>query len=545
MYHAVADAVTGLRALLLLSFLLAAPAWSAGLLDPSFGSAGSGKLINSFGDSQAWGSGTAIQPDGKILVLGNRATTKPLLLRYTSAGTPDSAFGINGAVTVDYGGLVDRVDQITLQMDGKIVILGSTYLSAPGEYVVSRHLQDGSLDPSFGINGLARFQPRVFWPVRIAVQPNGRVLLAGSLLGPNDTGMMAAALLTSDGHIDTAFGSNGFASASFKATDLELARGLGVQSDGKILLAGSAQTTSGDFLVARFTSTGLLDQTFGTGGQVRTVVAGGPSILMHAKLQPDGKFLSVGWAANQMAVVRYLPDGKLDAGFGNGGVALDPAGVQANAVALQSDGKIILIGSGDDLKIVRLTSAGVLDQEFGRRTTDFAGSSDEASGIALQADDKIVVVTRSFNGSNSTVLGLARYLPYSVADLAATVATSSKNVVVGGIVQFSVRLANGGPETAPSVVLSAPVPSNAQFSGASSTAGPCALNASVVVCNLSALSPSANASVQISLTATTSGTLTQAATVEGPTTVDTNLVNNTATSSLSIVGPPAGRRPPR
>ena len=86
----------------------------------------------------------------------------------------------------------------------------------------------------------------------------------------------------------------------------------------------------------------------------------------------------------------------------------------------------------DGLVAVQFSRDQIPYQEFGRRTTDFAGFWDEASGIALQADDKIVVVTRSFNGSNSTVLGLARYLSYSVADFAATVATSSKNVVVGG-----------------------------------------------------------------------------------------------------------------
>ena len=180
-------------------------------------------------------------------------------------------------------------------------------------------------------------------------------------------------------------------------------RGVAVQPDGKIVVAGFG-TSEFDFIIARYTSAGTLDSGFGTGGIVTTDILGDDNGCNALALQSDGKIVVTGYAYDGakyvFATARYNSDGTLDSGFGSGGIvttAFSTVEARANAIAIQSDGKIVVAGFGrntnNDFSVVRYTSAGALDTGFGTggKKQVSVGTNDGATGIAIQSDGKIVV----------------------------------------------------------------------------------------------------------------------------------------------------------
>jgi uncharacterized delta-60 repeat protein len=185
------------------------------------------------------------------------------------------------------------------------------------------------------------------------------------------------------------------------------AYGAAVQSDGKIIVAGTAftSTSSGiDFALARYNTNGTLDTSFGTGGTVTT--AFGNSNIQRAEgvaIQADGKIIAVGYVQNatfDLALARYNTDGSLDNTFGTGGkVTTDFDGLNdfAADVAIQTDGKIIAVGAtgnfnAGDFALVRYTIDGSLDTSFGvgGKVVNPTAASDEAHAVAIQANGKII-----------------------------------------------------------------------------------------------------------------------------------------------------------
>ena len=155
---------------------------------------------------------------------------------------------------------------------------------------------------------------------------------------------------------------------------------------------------------------GALDTSFGGVGKVSTAFGGDETAMA---LQADGKIVMAGGSANNFLLARYNADGSLDAGFGDGGLVTTDVGNgaadEARGVAIQSDGKIVVVGyvfashiPGNpinfDFALVRYNTDGSLDTSFGdggKVTTDFNGLGDRAFAVAIQPDDKIVVVGES------------------------------------------------------------------------------------------------------------------------------------------------------
>ena len=181
-----------------------------------------------------------------------------------------------------------------------------------------------------------------------------------------------------------------------------------VQPDGKIVAVGQSRTTTTDFALVRHDADGSLDATFGTGGIVTTPVGAGDEIARGLLVQPDGKIVAVGYsnngANNDFALVRYEADGSLDATFGTGGIVTTPigtAGDNALHVARQSDGKLVVAGyaampgTGIDPVIARYEENGTLDGTFGTGgivTVPVGAGTDTLAKVAIQPDGKIVAV---------------------------------------------------------------------------------------------------------------------------------------------------------
>ena len=187
-----------------------------------------------------------------------------------------------------------------------------------------------------------------------------------------------------------------------------------LQPDGKLVAVGFFYGGgSNSFALARYGTDGKLDTTFGTGGKVLTTNFGassgyaGQAEAKAVALQADGKIVVAGDAyTNDIALVRYNPDGSLDTTFGNGGKVVTDWGAASElafAVGIQSTGKVIVGGYTDtkgtfDFVMTRYNSDGTVDATFGTNGTvytDFTASDDRIEALKVIVGDKIIAVGRS------------------------------------------------------------------------------------------------------------------------------------------------------
>jgi uncharacterized delta-60 repeat protein len=254
-----------------------------GSLDQSFGAGG--RVLTTFAPNSIDGGGAlAIQRDGKILV-GGRTRSGPTsdfgLVRYLPNGALDPSFDGDGRVVTPISANNDQIFDVAVQPDGKVVAVGGT-LSTPGGLAAARYNTDGSLDPSFNGDGIAAV-PLLPIAEHVVLQRDGRLLVAG---------IGGVARLNASGTLDAGFGEGGRA-----RTGNLSARSVAVQPDGKILVIGTvfAGPTSADFGVARLTANGQLDPTYGRGGSVVTEFApGSQDQALDGALHTDGKLVVSG-----------------------------------------------------------------------------------------------------------------------------------------------------------------------------------------------------------------------------------------------------------
>ncbi|HMC89124.1 MAG TPA: hypothetical protein VKI17_06235, partial [Gemmataceae bacterium] len=198
-------------------------------------------------------------------------------------------------------------------------------------------LNAGALDQTFGMNGevMSNFSLSNF--TTALLQTDGKIVVVGSA-GPS-VSILALARYNPDGSLDSSFGMGGVEYSPL----IGGAAAAALQADGAILVAGGRNEES---VLARFTTSGAPDSTFGTGGSVTTSI---PE-LTGVAVAPDGKIILAGFGfpppsySSTIELQRYNPNGTLDTTFGSGGTATDPAGgAQSSRLLTQPDGKILLV----------------------------------------------------------------------------------------------------------------------------------------------------------------------------------------------------------
>jgi uncharacterized delta-60 repeat protein len=369
---------------------------AGGALDPTFGTGG--QVITDLGTSAGQlVAAVAVLPGGGILVAGNvrRLATGGaiiadfLLLRYTAAGTLDPGFGSGGVVVTDLGSGSERAADVAVQPDGRILLAGSAG-SGFSDFAILRYTAAGVLDPTFGTGGVVRtdFLGRPDRATAVQVQPDGRILAAGiaqEVVGNQAFGRFGLARYTAGGALDPTFGAGGKVVTAFPGITTGV-EGLALQGDGRIVAAGTLQALPGtagsvDAVLARYTTAGTLDPTFGTGGTVRTGFAGQDETLSDVGIRPDGRIVASGDSSSfdttfrqDFLLLQYQPGGALDPAFGTGGrvtTDFNNARDMALAGALQPDGRLLVAGDsldltvGGDFALARYTTTGGLDTSFG------------------------------------------------------------------------------------------------------------------------------------------------------------------------------------
>jgi uncharacterized delta-60 repeat protein len=342
---------------------------SSGALDTTFGSGGTVQTV--VGTSSSYGIfDVALQSDGKIVAVGEvqvqvgvkghtvQYAREIALVRYNLSGSLDTTFGSGGIVLTAhlYSGLgAGGSGAVAIQADGKIDVACKSDVSGTN-FALARYLSSGALDTTFGPNknGIVITPMPIIaspplaivdQPNAISIQPDGKIVLAGR----NDNLAGVVRYLPS-GALDSSFGAGGIVGAlAPSGSTIAYPYGVLVQNSGTIVFSGFANFGGpGELMLGRLRSSGQLDTSFGASG-----FAINSSMIGFGMAQAaDGDLLVAGYPADPNAtpfigVAAYLPGGARDASFGSGGIAAAyfSGSSTAHAVAVQGDGKIVVMGN--------------------------------------------------------------------------------------------------------------------------------------------------------------------------------------------------------
>lgn len=297
-----------------------------GAPDTSFGEGG-GIVFTPPGADNAVANSAAIQPDGKIVVAGNRwgngLDTAGVIIRLDADGTLDQTFGSVGVATTTLPGWT-AIRKVIRQADGRLLALGdhgSNPNGGPRDIMVARCEPDGSVDTSFGSNGsvIATFGHYDFYS-GAALQPDGKILVAG--WGYNSSGADQFRTLfryNHDGSVDPSFSAN-----TISSSNLHRVNNVAVQRDGRIVGFGYGNRSPAQlgFSVARLHANGSIDTSFGTNGGTVTTTGSADYGALAGALQPDGKILVLGTRFNdydvyELLITRYEGDNVFGLGPGS------------------------------------------------------------------------------------------------------------------------------------------------------------------------------------------------------------------------------------
>ncbi|MBL7717489.1 MAG: T9SS type A sorting domain-containing protein [Flavipsychrobacter sp.] len=286
-----------------------------GTVDNTFGTAG---VVTTQVGTKCDAYNVKVQTDGKIIICGTQYDDQYyILVRYNADGTLDNSFGTAGvaeAVAMGTG------MAIALQPDGKILVTGEFWGVGP-HVGIARHNTDGSLDASFGFNGTrvipSFYQDDLWGGYDVKVLPDGKILVPLFLNSNTIAQEPAIIRLNSDGMTDMSYGNGGYAFGPY-SNFIEKGVEMAVQPDGKVLLAGHVQANNANvkdsMFVMRFDTSGAPDPTFGVNGRITARPDTGGTRISTIALQPNGKFLVAGSHGNanfkRFTVMRYkyVPD---------------------------------------------------------------------------------------------------------------------------------------------------------------------------------------------------------------------------------------------
>ena len=281
---------------------------SDGSLDPTFG--GVGFVVTDFGGGSEDIADAVTVHGSEIIVAG--ATDRDgsedfALARYNDDGSLDGSFGSGGLVVTDFDGGFDAANAVRM-MANNIVAVGYANFNDDSNFALASYMDDGSLDPSFGTGGKVETDFSGSEDAAHAMDIQGNTIVAAGEASNGSDQDFAVAEYARDGSLDPRFGGDGKTTLDMGAEDI--ATGVGIQYDGRVATAGHTGDNflSDSFAVARFTSDGVPDSSFGVGGFTVTPI-GEDSAAQAVAFGPDNRIIATGYAlvdgVYQFATARY------------------------------------------------------------------------------------------------------------------------------------------------------------------------------------------------------------------------------------------------
>lgn len=295
-----------------------------GHIDKSFGAASSGIVVEK-AVLNAQIADIKQQSDGKIIVVGtysNEGQLSSFVMRYSAEGILDNTFGINGIVTKTVGYHTGALG-CDIQSDDKIVVCGFSIIDAR-QVIVFRLNVDGSEDLKYGTNGLITTVVGVSAQAEaVTIDANNKAIIMGST-----DNMFLLIRYNSDGSVDKSFGKNGIVAINMGNFN----GGFGVTCDmsGNILSCGFADQM---MTLARFTSQGELDTTFNSSGYITKLIDNVGNCAKALLIYHDQIYVT-GSAGDDISIQRYNFDGTLDNNWHFSGIVDIFSGVGSNTTVI-------------------------------------------------------------------------------------------------------------------------------------------------------------------------------------------------------------------
>ena len=379
-------------------------------LDTTFGPQNNGIVF--IGTNWQGNGGLLIDDQGRIVSSGSTTGGDFAVARLLSNGILDDTFADNGKTTIDFGLEGNGKAGVVRDCQGRLIVAGCQE-EGQNKYVVTRLLENGSLDPSFGTGGIVIGADGNIANISgIKLTSTGKIVLFGSLAIEN----LIVIQLNSDGSLDSSFGNNGTTEVDFGGTEFTLSD-FAIDGQGRIVIVGQTNVGGQNFAVARLNPNGSLDQTFGTNGTT-IIDFGGDAATGDITITRAGKIIILGTEENNcdMIIFQLNDNGSLDTDFGNNGFTIvDLPGSSSESgnggIILDSWGKIYAFGTfnGLDFLIARLEKDGTLDTTFGNNGTKLVPLSPTVlgrGGITIDAQGRIVLLGTSQNPAQFTVVRL-------------------------------------------------------------------------------------------------------------------------------------------
>ncbi len=318
---------------------------------------------------------------------------------FAQPGTLDNSFGTSGKIQEIFSNPFSTAHAVAIQSDGKIVVAGFTYQNLASDFALVRYNTNGTVDNTFGTSGKVETHIDVYdYAKGIVIQSDGKIVLGGTVYNGSDYDF-GLVRYTADGVLDNTFGTAGITTLAIGPENDEL-NGLALTSSDEIIAVGYSKNIGGqkDFAVAKFSADGILDNTFGTSGIATAIFDNEDEEAMSVAVQSDGKIVVVGSAivnesfvyTDHFAVTRYNADGTADVAFGE---KLEDANEgRAYAVTIQSDQKILVGGYANDMDVsylLRYETDGTLELSTSQ---SFMEGEESIYSIQVQDDGKIVAV---------------------------------------------------------------------------------------------------------------------------------------------------------
>ncbi len=337
-----------------------------GSLDMSFGT--DGKVTTELGDDE-YITSLAIQSDGKIITGGWADNgvfyTDYTLVRYNTDGSLDMSFGSEGIVFLDYEVIINNLEDLALQSDGKIIAVGKTGAYPFYDITLCRLNINGTLDTTFADTGWKKIHFVDYnGTLAVTIQNDDKIIIgAYEISGP-----ARLIRLTENGEFDNSFNGTGIVISP----TMKYIKDVAITSDNKIIIAGNTSNVTSDFCLEKYNSDGTLDISFGTDGVVLSDFEGYNDNPESLSIQSNGKIFVAGFQDSgdifsgtnyDLLAARYLPDGTLDTTFSEDGLLVMNIGTDDNlamSTDIQDDGRLLMGGysfntdGNIDFTIIRL-----------------------------------------------------------------------------------------------------------------------------------------------------------------------------------------------